>query len=424
MSELTYTLPPGELVLKESADNHFLRPQASLIGRLCHPTLTTSRLVFCEAYYDVFKKREKGVGSVIYEIPLASIESLDAGSEAVEPCLEIYARNVRRELEKIIVFFRDEGWSSGAPERFGERDAWLAAIHREREKSGQPLRAAPPSRPAAAKESGDSKKILAGKFELLRQIGAGGMGLVFEGKDHTLDRSVAVKKMRPDVKLTGRDKSLFMKEAKLSASLHHPFIVDIYAILEEDDEIFLVFEYVDGKTLQEILDEKGRLSAGEFRPALKCVCEALAYAHASKVAHRDVKPSNIMLSKQGYAKVMDFGIARQIKDTASRLSTTKTGPDTSGTMPYMAPEQELGKSNACSDIFSLGATVYEALTGELPYGGPNFYQQKKELAFAPILTFAPDVPPEFARAVERALSFEAKDRFQSIEEFAKAMGAA
>src|SRR5207247_377920 len=108
-------------------------------------------------------------------------------------------------------------------------------------------------------------------------------------------------------------------------------------------------------------------------------------------------------------------IARRIKDTASRLTTTKL--DTSGTLPYMAPEQEMGRSDLRSDIFSLAATIYEMLTGRMPFNGPNFYIQKQERTFKPVSEGAPEAPPEMAAAVERGLSFEAGDRFQTVEDF-------
>jgi serine/threonine protein kinase len=332
-------------------------------------------------------------------------------------------------LAKLVLYFRDAGWTRARPERLAERDEWIAALNSQRENLGLPAlqvvtrQAAPVSEMATMPGKPDGEligKVLGGKYEILKHIGSGGMGLIYEGKDTSLDRLVAVKRMRPEVAMSGRDKTLFLKEAKTSAALHHPFIVDIYSILDEGPEIFLVFEYVDGKTLQERLDEKGPFDAKELRPLLKCICEALAYAHSERYAHRDLKPSNIMINKQGYAKVMDFGIARAFKDTASRTSRL----DTSGTMPYMAPEQELGKGDMRCDIFALGATVYELLSGELPFRGPNFYLQKEKKDYRRLLEVAPDTPGEIAAAVERCLEFDPNQRFQTIGDFAKSVGVA
>lgn len=421
-------LAPGESLLKEAANGHFLRPAAGLSGRLCHPYLTSHRLVLCEAYYDLAAMREKAVGPVLHEIALSAVVLLAAGPPDQEPCIELAVAAPGQPPEKVLLFFRDDGWTAAAPERRAERDEWLTEIDRCCAALGvKPERGTPkaPETAAAAPEPAAPTKpaaLLAGKYELLRELGSGGMGVVYEGRDHSLDRPVAVKRMLPALRMAGRDKSLFLKEAKLSASLHHPFIADIYAILDEGTEIYLIFEYIDGKTLQEYLESKRCMSADKAKPVLKCVCEALAYAHSCKVVHRDVKPSNIMLTKQGYAKVMDFGVARQIKDTAERLSKTKL--DTSGTLAYMAPEQELGRSDLRSDIFALGATVYELLGGEQPFTGPNFYIQKEKMNFTPLVELEPSVPPELARAVDRCLSFKPEDRFQSVEEFARAIGVA
>jgi serine/threonine protein kinase len=116
---------------------------------------------------------------------------------------------------------------------------------------------------------------------------------------------------------------------------------------------------------------------------------------------------------------MDFGIARHIKDTVSRLSTANM--DTSGTVPYMAPEQELGTSDVRSDVFSLGVTVYEVLSGNLPFPGPNFYLQKEKGEFTPLQQAVPETPPDLAEAVDRCLRFDANDRFQTVQEFARAI---
>jgi len=199
--------------------------------------------------------------------------------------------------------------------------------------------------------------------------------------------------------------------------LHHPNIVDIYDIMDVNGEVFLVFEYVDGQTLDRRLDS-GPVPVDELKPALRFVCQALDYAHSQKVVHRDLKPSNIMLTRLGTAKVMDFGIAREIKDSASRL----TRMDTSGTLAYMAPEQELGRFDNRSDIFSLGVTLYEALTGQLPFVGPNFLLQKERLFFKPLAEAAPQAPQQLRDAIERCIRYEPKERFQSVLELASSAG--
>jgi hypothetical protein len=413
-------------MLKESARNHYLRPGASRDGRLCRAYLTNQRLVLCEAYYDISRKAEKGVGGILCEIPLSSVVQALPGPDTAEPFLQLRVRGASDEREEVFLCFRDQGWHAGLPQRLAECHDWVEAITAQcrkldssSTKNVQLTVPLPDSAPAAPPPSRNMVALLQGKYEIVRQIGSGGMGLVFEGKDCSLDRPVAIKKMRPDIRMSGRVKARFLHEAKTSAALHHPFIVDIYAVVDEGSEIYLVFEYVDGESLAEFMDRKGRMSPDRMRPMLKCVCEALVYAHSCKFAHRDLKPSNIMLTKQGYAKVMDFGIARQIKDTVSRLTHT----DVSGTRPYMAPEQELGQFDARSDIFSLGVTVYELLAGQLPFPGPEFYLQKEQEDFERLATAAPDTPPD-AAAVERSLRCDPAARFQTAAESAAALGVA
>ncbi len=275
-----------------------------------------------------------------------------------------------------------------------------------------------PAEPEPARTTTASEKLVGNRYEIDHLIGEGGMGMVYAGRDLKLGRFVAIKKMRADLKLNRRDKERFLKEARTSASLHHPCIVDIFDVVDQKNELYLVFEYVDGQTLDRRLDE-GPVPAEELVSRLYFVCQALAFAHAKGVAHRDLKPSNIMLTRSGGAKVMDFGIAREIQDTISRM----TNMDTSGTLAYMAPEQELGRSDARSDLYSLGITLYQALTGNLPFPGPNFMLQKERMIFEPLANAAPEAPEPLREAIERCLRYDPKERFQTIDDFAVAAGA-
>jgi serine/threonine-protein kinase len=304
-----------------------------------------------------------------------------------------------------------------------ERDGWIETLNAARHSSGRGaatrrdggrrLAAVPGATPL-------SPRLLDGTYEIVREIGRGGMGIVYEGRDRRLDRQVAVKEMRRDLGLNGGERRLFLDEARLSASLHHPFIVDIYAVIEDGADIFLVFEYVSGRTLQEQLDRDGPLRPAAIVEPLRQICAALAYAHSCRVIHRDLKPSNVMTTTHGFAKIMDFGIARQIKDTAARRSVSQV--DTSGTAPYMAPEQELGRSDVRSDVFALGATLYELLSGRLPFQGPNFYLQKEREMLTPLRDESPQTPACLAAAIEKCLRFDPDQRFQTIDEFAQAAG--
>jgi serine/threonine-protein kinase len=204
------------------------------------------------------------------------------------------------------------------------------------------------------------------QYQVTRQIGTGGMGIVYEAKDLSLERSVAIKKMRDEIRTDPAERQRFVTEARTVAALHHPNIVDIYSIIEDEQDVYLVFEYVPGKTLASLISEKGTLDFDAALKVLRGACEAVDYAHRQKVIHRDIKPSNIMVSDDGRVKVMDFGVARQAKDAMTKMSMTNT---VVGTPPYMAPEQEQGSVRKESDVFGLGVVFYELLTGKLPFNG-------------------------------------------------------
>jgi len=260
--------------------------------------------------------------------------------------------------------------------------------------------------------------LLFNKYELIGEIGRGGMGIVYEAVDKTLDKKVAIKKMREELKINQREKKRFLREAKTVAKLHHPYIVDIYQIFEEKDDIYIVFEYIEGRSIEQILDEKGKLEIKEAMSIMKPVCEALGYAHREGVCHRDLKPSNIMKTLQGYVKVMDFGIARSAKESVSRIS----GKDTSGTLCYMAPEQHLGIYDIRSDIFSLGCTMYEIVTGELPYKGPDFYLQKEKMIYRLATEFVTGLPGKFDEVINMCLQAEKDKRYRTVQGLTDALG--
>ncbi len=203
--------------------------------------------------------------------------------------------------------------------------------------------------------------MIRGQYEISRQIGMGGMGMVFAGTDRSLGRPVAIKKMREELRYDAREKARFVAEAKTVAALHHPNIVDIYAIAEDGEDVFLVFEYVDGKTVHDLVQASGRLEPDRAARIVRASADALEYAHSRGVIHRDMKPSNVMLDRSGRVKVMDFGIARMAKDTMLRHSMTNT---VVGTPPYMAPEQEQGQVRQESDVYSLAVCAYEMLCGK------------------------------------------------------------
>ncbi|HAH08254.1 MAG TPA: hypothetical protein DCM05_17300 [Elusimicrobia bacterium] len=251
--------------------------------------------------------------------------------------------------------------------------------------------------------------LIAGKYELRMPVGEGGMGVVYEAFDRNLDRKVAVKRMREDLRTDARERDRFLREARVAARLTHAYIVGVHDVVEEGGEIYLVLEFVDGRPLSAELEERGRLPLEECRTLFGFVCQAMDCAHRGGVLHRDLKPSNVMLCREGYAKVMDFGLARSAKDRALRESC--------GTLSYMAPEQHEGEARPGSDIFSMGVTLYEILGGERPFQGPDYLEQKRRRSYAPVRRLVPDLPPGVDTFLAAALEPDPDKRIASPLEF-------
>jgi tetratricopeptide (TPR) repeat protein len=256
-------------------------------------------------------------------------------------------------------------------------------------------------------------------FDIVRRIGAGGMGEVFEGVDRALGRKVALKKMLPAVASDPRERRRFIREARLVASLAHPNIVEIYSVLDEPEGIYLVFELMEGRPLNLLLAERLRLAPEEALGVLRPVAAALDYAHSKGIIHEDLKPGNIMVS-EGAVKVMDFGIARRLQDPQSTLSRLEI----SGTPDYMAPEHEMGSPCPASDIFALGVCLYESLSGMPPFLGSGL-SAKVDGRFSP-LSAAAGLPGGVDQVMSRALSAKPEGRFRSggelLEAFSGALG--
>ena len=212
---------------------------------------------------------------------------------------------------------------------------------------------------------GGAATLLAGRYRVVRQLGQGGMGSVWLAEDTKLDGFKVAIKMLPSVLVNNKRAYAQVKaEALVSLKLSHPNIATVRAFEEEHGNPFLVMDYIDGQTLDDYLAEKGKLTEDETVKLLKPVAAALDYAHTQGVVHRDVKPGNIMIRKDGTPFVLDFGIAREIQETMTRV----TGKLSSGTLLYMSPEQLNGDApKPAQDIYSFAALVYECLTGAPPF---------------------------------------------------------
>ena len=259
------------------------------------------------------------------------------------------------------------------------------------------------------------------QYEVIRKIGLGGMGIVYEAKDRSLERRVAVKKMRDEIRLDPQERRRFVNEARLVAQLHHPGIVDVYGIVEDGMDVYLVFEFVAGLTLQDALKE-GPMDLARVRSVVKGISAAVEHAHERGIIHRDLKPSNVMLTSEGLIKVMDFGVARQAKDALTRHSMTNT---VAGTPPYMAPEQEQGTVRKESDVYALGVCLYEMATGSLPFTGSGAAMLLNKLngKLTPACRLNPALPAGLDAVIARALEPDADKRYRTPAELVAALDA-
>src|SRR4051794_4820444 len=259
-------------------------------------------------------------------------------------------------------------------------------------------------------------ELIAGRYELEELVGKGGMSTVYRAKDRLLERTVAIKLLHEHFSRDEDYVERFRREARAAAQLSHPNIVTVIDRGEDAGRQFIVFEYIDGQNLKQLVEDKGQLPV---RTALELGVEigrALAFAHESGLVHRDVKPQNVLLGN-GDVKVTDFGIARSA-DVQQGLTQTGT---VLGTSDYIAPEQASGQPvSALSDVYSLGVVVYELLAGEPPYSGDNFVAVAMRHVNDPVpsvIAARPDVPLRLDAALRRAMAKDPADRFQSMSEF-------
>ncbi|MBI5595635.1 MAG: serine/threonine protein kinase [Elusimicrobia bacterium] len=259
--------------------------------------------------------------------------------------------------------------------------------------------------------------LLGGIYRVDREVGRGAMGVVYEAMDMALNRKVALKRMRDELRQNPRELQLLLTEAQAVAALKHPNIVAIFNVLQDRGEVYLVFEFVEGTTLGEAVAARSLLSPVQTVGVAAQVAAAVDYAHSQRVIHRDLKPANVMVSPDGRAKVMDFGIAHQAQATVARLTRAQNW----GTPAYMAPEQELGQVSKAADIYSFAACCYEMLTGRLPFPGPNFLAQKQRLVFAPPSSLVPTLPKAVDEVLARGLAPAPQSRFVTASALVSAL---
>lgn len=254
--------------------------------------------------------------------------------------------------------------------------------------------------------------LVNGRFQIDSLIARGGMATVFKGTDLTLGRTVAVKILSEDLAQDPSFLTRFRLEAQAAASLTHPNIVAVFDTGSDGDTHYIVMEYLQGRTLHQILKEDGPLPPREVATIGADVAQALAEAHNKGIVHRDVKPGNIMIGPTGTAKVMDFGIAK----AATSGNLTQVG-SILGTVAYLSPEQARGEPvDGRSDIYSLGSLLYQMLTGKLPLKGDTYVEMVQKLSSEnpdPPSSVNPAVPRRLDAVVMRALAKDPDDRYQT-----------
>ena len=270
-----------------------------------------------------------------------------------------------------------------------------------------------------------------GRYEIRAKIGEGGMGEVYLAQDTKLDRKVALKILPAEVTADRNRMERFVREAKSAAALNHPNIAHIYEIGEHDGTNFIAMEHIDGQTLRELIRKHTDL--GRLLRHLQHAAEGLAKAHAAGIVHRDLKPENIMVTRDGHAKILDFGLAKLIEtkrpsDTSSEVATAilqQSQPGTIlGTVGYMSPEQAQGKTDEIdqrSDIFSFGCILFEAVTGQKAFEGKDAVESLNKIIrepVAPISELNPSAPVDLQRVVRRCLAKDPDERYQTIKDVA------
>ncbi|PTX16894.1 Stk1 family PASTA domain-containing Ser/Thr kinase [Halanaerobium congolense] len=258
-------------------------------------------------------------------------------------------------------------------------------------------------------------KILNNRYKIIKEIGRGGMAIVYSARDTLLERTVALKMLRPEYKSDAEFIDKFRQEARAVARLSHPNVVSIYDIVVDDERIYLVMEIVEGKTLKDIIKERNKLSIAESLEIARQIAAALSVAHGNQIVHCDIKPHNIILNDDMEVKVTDFGIARALSNSTVKVTETVVG-----SAHYFSPEQAKGgEIKAYSDVYSLGVVLYEMTTGELPFQGESpisvalKHIQQKPVEPSHINS---DIPEEVNKLIMKAIAKDPADRYQDAYE--------
>src|SRR5262245_13475504 len=252
-----------------------------------------------------------------------------------------------------------------------------------------------------------------GKYRIVERIGRGGMGMVYKAHDPMLDRTVALKVISADGDVTDELRARFFREAQACARLNHPNVITVYDMGDEDGSLYIVMEFLEGEELRQLIGQRRNVPLEDKLSMMIEVCDGLDYAHKRGIVHRDIKPGNIYVMRDGHVKLLDFGIAR-ISSAADGLTRTNV---VMGTLRYMSPEQARGRVDHRSDIFSVGAVFYELLVYRHAFAGEQPMEILDRLRSedpTPLAEVDPSIPPELSDIVARSLRKDPGERYPEL----------
>lgn len=267
----------------------------------------------------------------------------------------------------------------------------------------------------------DEPVLLNNRYQLLEQIGKGGMAVVYRGRDLMLERQVAIKVLREDYSRSVTFQERFRQEARAAANLSHPNVVTVHDFGFDRGRLFLVMEYVPGMDLKSLLRQRGRLPLVEALPLMIQACAGIGYAHRAGLVHCDVKPHNMLVTPDQRLKVTDFGIARALASVESEEQNAVVW----GSPQYFSPEQAAGGApSPASDVYSLGVVFYEMLTGSLPFQAPTVAELARlhiEALPTPPSEYLPDLPPTVEQIILKVLSKEPSARYRTADQLGRVL---